>query len=80
MTLFLDVLLTEQYAARSVRDAKRTRNHIGMYRWKCLLCELWLKEAEKKIHEITKKQEHVIVRKKIFKGFTTKGVQNYIGM
>ena len=31
-----------------VRDTKRFRNHVGMLLRKCLLCELWLKEAEEK--------------------------------
>ena len=38
----------QTFFQESVWDTKRTRNHIGMQRWKCLLCELWLKEEEEK--------------------------------
>ena len=50
-----------------------------MKRWQCLLCELWLKEAEeKKQQEKTEKQQRVIVTESnSFKGFTAPSVRNY---
>ena len=49
---------------RCIMGSKRTRVHIGIERWKCLLCELWSKEAEEKSNVKKQKNSSTLLRQK----------------
>ena len=64
--------------SRSVGDAKRTRNHIGMERWN-IFFEIMVKRSKtKRQQEKAEKLQNVIVAENnLSKDFTTEKVRNY---